>query len=108
MSSTPTIRAVTNGTATEPARRRFHGIRKLRDREAKGLIAIICDALSQAADLAHELHEGVYGPDRAAIADQLQKSLLETLTCMETADHYLRMLSDILDGDTEDTTPDAA
>ena len=107
MSSTPVIHAVPDGTAPDKAR--LDGITRLRSREAKGLISITCDALTQAAEAAHDMHEGIYGPDRAAIAGQLQNSLLETLTCMETADHYLRMLSDILDGDTgPEITPDAA
>jgi hypothetical protein len=85
-------------TQTKPAKKE-HGLAVLREAESKGLISIVCDSLYQGSQLAHEMHSLIYARDDAEVANaQAQREQLEeALTCLQTADHYLRMLSDILD-----------
>jgi hypothetical protein len=64
----------------------------LHDREAKALISLGTDALSEAFHVGHELHGAIYDPDSSVSNAQLQQTLAEMLTCMERAEHYLLML----------------
>jgi hypothetical protein len=73
-----------------------HGTAKLRDREAKGLIGLAADALSEAHSVAHELHSRIYDPDHKVPREHVEALLGEALICVQTTDHYLRMLSDVL------------
>ena len=101
MTST-TIRAVSNGTPAAASgtttkndtNGRPRGIARLRDLEAQALISLACDAISAAGDAGHDLHTAIYRPENGE-ADT-GRVLLDALACLETADHYLRMLDGIL------------
>ena len=96
-SSNTTIKAVSDGTATEPEKRNY-GLAVLRETESARLISLVNDALHQTSEVTHAMHGRIYKEDAADLPDaQLQKSLEEALTCLQTADHYLRMLSSVLD-----------
>lgn len=83
-------------TETEPAERDY-GIAAMRDKEMKALISLANDCLSETSQIAHKMHGVIY--DRNAKADpaQLQQQLDEALSCLQTADHYLRMLDSVLE-----------
>src|ERR1022692_3956514 len=96
-SSTTTIKAVSDGTATEPAKRDY-GVAVLREKESARLISLVNDALNQTSLLASEMHSRIYSQDAPDVPDgQLQEFLEEALTCLQTADHYLRMLGSVID-----------
>ena len=82
-------------TRTEEKAGPEHGLFVLRGREGKGLISLACDALSETSTLAHEMHARLYatGP---ADDRELQQQMAEALACLETAHHYLLMLSSVL------------
>ena len=101
-SSTTTIKAVKNGTATEPAKRE-HGLAVLREKEARALISLAREALHETSDLTHEMHSLIYDARVDARDPRFQDFLEETLTCWQTADHYLRMLGSVLDERTGDS-----
>ena len=94
-SSNTTIKAVSDGTATEPEKRNY-GLAVLRETESARLISLVNDALHQTSEVTHEMHGRIYKEDAADLV-RLQKSLEEALTCLQAADHYLRMLSSVLD-----------
>ena len=73
-----------------------HGLFVLRGREGRGLISLACDALAETFALAHEMHARLYAKDLADDRDLLQH-LGEALACLETAHHYLLMLSSVLE-----------
>jgi hypothetical protein len=114
MTSSTTVKAVTNGTGTSTETKeteREHGVAVLRDKEAKALISLACDALSETFDVNHEMHGLIYGKDDSVPDAQIQRTLEEALTCLQTADHYLRMLGSVLDertGHGPGTWPDPA
>jgi hypothetical protein len=91
---------VGNGTSpeTQPTKKE-HGLAVLREAESRALISIVCDSLHQSLQVAHQMHSFIYARDDAEVPDaQAQRQELEeALTCLQTADHYLRMLGDILD-----------
>jgi len=94
-SITPITTASSTGADTSTAGEhtpREHGLAVLRDREAKALISLGTDALSEAFNLAHELHRAIYAPEKSVSNGELQETLAEALTCMERAEHYLLML----------------
>jgi hypothetical protein len=95
-SSTTKIQAVTDGTngATPP---REHGLAVLRSMESKALISLAQDALSQTHDVGYQLHKAIHGREPTASEAPLEQLLCEALACLETADHYLRMLGSVLD-----------
>jgi hypothetical protein len=102
-SSTTTIKAVSDGTVKRPAPRR-QDLAALRDHEAKTLIALVCEANRTTSAVAHDMFDAIYDRDsNQSSAAQLQDRLCEALTCLETTDHYLRMLGSVLDerADTE-------
>jgi hypothetical protein len=74
------------------ARPREHGMTVLRDREAKALISLGTDALSEACHMGHQLHSAIYDTQANTSNTELQDTLAEVLTCMERAEHYLLML----------------
>ncbi len=118
MTST-TIKAVNNSgipaaasgsTTKNTATGRPRGIARLRDLEAQALISLACDAISAAGDAGHDLHTAIYRPEEGGEADT-GRVLLDALACLETADHYLRMLDSILipaPSGQEDPGPQAA
>ena len=93
----PVTAASNGGTTTEDKKRErpSHGLPVLRDTEAKALIHLGMDALSEAHTVGHELHKLLYGTAEPG-DDQRQELLVETLTCLETAEHYLLMLGSVL------------
>ena len=96
-SSTTTIKAVSDGTVKRPAPRR-QDLAALRDHEAKTLIALVCEANRTTSSVAHDMFDAIYDRDKnQSSATQLQDRLCEALTCLETTDHYLRMLGSVLD-----------
>jgi len=97
-STTTTIKAVSDGTDTKPAKPE-HGLAVLREKEVKALISMACDALSETHTTIYDIHDLIYQQNKGAdIADdQIQQNLEEALTCWQTTDHYLRMLSSVLD-----------
>jgi hypothetical protein len=92
-SSTP-IKAARDGMITSETGP-VDPVAHLRGEEAKGLIGLASDALHAACNLTHDIHAHVYKPDGNSAAES-QRKLLATLTCMETAEHYLRMLDEVL------------
>src|SRR5690349_9205427 len=104
---TPIASASSNGADTATAGKakpREHGMTVLRDREAKALISLGTDALSEACHLGHELHSAIYDTQASKSNAELQDTLAEVLTCMERAEHYLLMLGSNFE---ENTPPDA-
>jgi hypothetical protein len=73
-----------------------HGLAVLREREGRGLISLVCDALHEASDLAHEMHAQLYASDPAD-DQQVQQLTGEAQACLETAEHYLLMLGSVLE-----------
>jgi hypothetical protein len=75
---------------------RKHGLAVLRADEAKALISLTTEAMSQAHSVGHEMHTLIYAKDGPFRPDKLDCLLTEALACWETADHYLRMLGSVL------------
>jgi hypothetical protein len=102
-STTTTIKAVKNGTTTEPAKRE-HGLAVLREKEVRSLISLACDALGESSNIGYDMHGLIYKRDGSEVPDdQLQQRLEEALSCLQTADHYLRMLGSAIDERTGDS-----
>src|SRR5450755_3997333 len=95
-SSTTTIKAVSDGTATKPAKPE-HGLAALREKEVKAIISLACDALSETHTTIYDIHDLIYKRDAEVPDAQIQQSLEEALTCWQTTDHYLRMLGSVID-----------
>ena len=85
-----------NGTRTEEKAGPEHGLFLLRGKEGKGLISLACDALAETSGLTHDMHARLYATDPADDRALLQQ-LGEALACLETAHHYLLMLSSVLE-----------
>ena len=97
-SSTIKIQAASNGgTTNEDEDWRKHGVAALRFQESKGLISLAQEAMHETCDLGHDLHSAIYGDEPKLTDAQLEQLLCEALTCLETADHYLRMLDSVLE-----------
>lgn len=94
MSKTTTITALNGSPASSDDQR---GVAVLRDREAKSLISISCDAMSEARELGHRMHTVIYKGDVKASMADLRRQLAEALICQATTEHYLRMLASVLD-----------
>jgi len=73
-----------------------HGVSVLRHKEGRGLISLACDALHETSDLAYQMHAQLYATDPADDRDLVQLNG-EVLACLETAEHYLLMLSSIFE-----------
>ena len=94
-------------STTGDAKPREHGMTVLRDREAKALISLGTDALSEACHLGHQLHSAIYDTQASTSNPKLQDTLAEVLTCMERAEHYLLMLGSNFEENTPAADPDA-
>ena len=96
--SSTDVKAASNGdsTETEPAPREY-GVAVLRDKECKGLIGLSSDSLHQTLKVTHEMFGVIYDQDTDPPYAQLQHELEEALTCLQAADHYLRMLGSVID-----------
>jgi hypothetical protein len=73
-----------------------HGLPVLRDKESRGLISLICDALGETFTLAHDMHAQLYAKDPADDRE-LRQLNGEALSCLETAEHYLLMLGSVFE-----------
>ena len=103
---TPITNASSNGADTSTAGERTpreHGMTVVREREAKALISLGMDALSEACHMGHQLHSAIYDNEASTSNAEQQDTLAEVLTCMERAEHYLLMLGSNL----EETAPPA-
>ena len=101
------ITAASDGDTTAPRRahEREHGLAVLRDSEAKALISLACDALSETHALGSQLHTVIYDPPSGTTCTESQDTLAELLACMERAEHYLLMLGSVLDESTRPPRP---
>jgi len=98
-SSITPITAASNGgdtTTTTERERPKHGLAVLRETETRALVHLGMDALSEAHSVGHDLHQLLYVKDEIP-DDRRQELLAETLTCMETAEHYLLMLGSVFE-----------
>ena len=91
--------AASNGSEASTPDKPEHGLMVLREREARGLISLVCDAQSQAGDLIHDLHRALYPYGEAAEGESRDrfKVLNEALSCLRTTEHYLLMLSSVFE-----------
>jgi hypothetical protein len=83
-------------TETKPAERDY-GIAVMRDKETKALISLATDCISETFQVTHKMHSVIYDRNTKADPAQLQQQLDEALSCLQTADHYLRMLDSVLE-----------
>jgi hypothetical protein len=83
-------------TETKPAERDY-GLAVLREKEIRALISLACDCISETSRVAHEMHIVIYDRNTKVNDAELQQQLDEALSCAQTADHYLRMLSSVLE-----------
>src|SRR5215467_10052518 len=100
MTSSITPVAASDGadTTTSGRERPRPGLFHLRDREAKALIHLGLDALSEASTLGHDMHKAIYDTSTGTEAyPELKDQLTEVLTCLETAEHYLFMLGTVFE-----------
>jgi hypothetical protein len=106
-SSITSITAASDGesTAGRQTHERAHGLAVLRDSEAKALISLACDALSETHALGSQMHTGIYDPPSGSTCTGLQDTLAELLACMERAEHYLLMLGCVFDESTRPSRP---
>jgi hypothetical protein len=104
-SSTP-VKAATDGMITSANTDAEDPVDELRRSERCGLISLACDAVHAASDLGHEMHTGIYKPGTVPTAE-VQRKLLAALTCLETAEHYLRMLDEVIDPGLDEATDPA-
>jgi hypothetical protein len=95
---TKTSAASNGSTASEPDKPE-HGLMVLREKETQGLISLACDALSEAREVAHDLHQALYGYGGTAEGDSRDrlKVLNEAVSCLRTTEHYLLMLSSVFE-----------
>ena len=92
---TKTSAASNGSTASEPE----YGLMVLREKEARGLIGLACDAMSQTSSVVHDLHQALYSYGEAAESDRPDrlKVLNEALGCLRATEHYLLMLSSVFE-----------
>ena len=98
--STITVQAASDGgTTTDQTRpaRREHGLAVLRAKEAKELVGLSTDAIHEASKVAHDLFEAIYDIQHTLPGEHAEPLLEETLTCLQTGEHYLLMLGSVLD-----------
>jgi hypothetical protein len=113
---TPITIASSDGADTSTAgehKPREHGMTVVREREAKALISLGMDVLSEAHAVGNQLHGAIYSKESSVSNAELQQMLAEALTCIERAEHYLLMLGSTFDEqaplpDEEDDDPWAA
>jgi hypothetical protein len=99
-SSTTEIQSANGGTTTPRTdpKPRERGLAVLRRKEAESLLRVILDALYETQSLTSSMDEGLYDAAYGVIPHApLGRQLLEALACLETADHYLRMLDGVID-----------
>lgn len=94
---TTTAKPASNGSTATAATQADpgDGLVKLRREETKNLISLVSEAISQTFNVTHEMHRLIYSSDEFS-PDYLDWMSEEALACWQTADHYLRMLRDVL------------
>ena len=105
---TPITAASKDGDTDKPTENKVtpeHGLAVLRDREGQGLISLACEALYETSNLASEMHARLYPADPADDRELLQL-MGEALACLETGQHYLLMLSSIVEERERSRPPD--
>lgn len=96
-SNTSNIPTTNGGSGTTSDETKPRGLTIVRRVEAECLTRIVLDTLWETSHLVSEMDQGV-GPDTGKVApERTQQLLLEALTCLETADHYLRMIDGVID-----------
>ena len=95
-SSTDKTQAVTDGTTTKNPKPE-RGLAALRQLEAQGLIRFVIDALFETQAVAFDIRDAIWPEPDQEVPAQIGHQLLEALACLETADHYLRMLDGVID-----------
>lgn len=85
-------------TARQPIQPK-HGISVLRDKEARALISLICDALGEVLGVTSAMHSAIYNYNNEAEAspDDVCHMRDDALACLGTSEHYLLMLGSLLD-----------
>jgi hypothetical protein len=98
-SSITTITAATDGKTADGQRpdEREHSLAALRRMEARGLIGLACDVLDETFSLGHQMCRAIYDKEQIVADGRLQQLLDETLTCLQTAEHYLLMLGSVFE-----------
>jgi hypothetical protein len=91
--------AASNGSTASTPDKPEHGLIVLREKEAQGLISLVCDALSQTSSVIYDLHQALYDHGETAQGDSRDrfKVLNEAVTCLRTIEHYLLMLSSVFE-----------
>jgi hypothetical protein len=91
-----TVKAAGNGGALPAARSRSRdgGLARLRDTEAKALVSLASEAVSQAHSVVHEMHSRIYHgePSQPVTLDGL---VVDARTCLQVAEQYLVMLAGV-------------
>jgi hypothetical protein len=89
-------------TAKQAAQRE-HGLSVLREKEARALISLACDALREVQGVAHEMFCVIYRTDDSkASQEELPNMRDDVLACLSTSEHYLLMLGSVLDDQAND------
>jgi hypothetical protein len=92
--STITTTADDGGTTTAA---REHPCAVLRREEGRYLISLVCDAVHATSDLAHYLHQGLYGPQGVVPVTDLKVALSNGRACLDVVYRYLSQLDEVLD-----------
>jgi hypothetical protein len=75
-----------------------HGMTVLRDKEARALVGLACDALSEVLGVVNAMFGVIYGAkETTASREDLPNMRDEALTCLSTGEHYLLMLGSVLE-----------
>jgi hypothetical protein len=95
-SSTDKIQAANGGTTTSETEPEY-GLSVVRRREGQALSQIVSDALWEANSLAGNINRALRDQGGPVRPQDVPNKVLEVLACLETADHYLRMLDGVID-----------
>lgn len=85
-------------TARQPIQPKY-GLSVLRDKEARTLISLICDALEEVLGVTSAMYSAIHNHKNEAEAssDELCHMRDDALACLGTSEHYLLMLGSLLD-----------
>jgi hypothetical protein len=92
--STITTAADEDGTVSV---KHEHPVAVLRREEGRALIALICDAVHGTSDLAHHVHEALWGPQGVVPVTDLKQDLSNARACLDVAYRYAAQLEEVLD-----------
>ena len=91
-----TITTTPDGGSTASAMKE-HPIAVLRREEGRALISLACEAFHATSDLAHYLHQALWGPQGVVPVTDLKDALSNARACLQVADNYLGQLDVVLD-----------